>query len=104
MRQAAEGLQHAHDMGVLHRDLKPANILLDQNGRARLTDFGVAKTAGNAGLTATGTALGTPNYMSPEQAMGRNSDLDGSPAPASGERLVSSNTVLHPLLLDVIGA
>jgi hypothetical protein len=76
IRQAAEGLQHAHRLGVLHRDLKPANILIDYEGRARLTDFGVAKAAGNARLTATGTALGTPNYMSPEQAMGKNEELD----------------------------
>ncbi len=77
VRAAAEGLHHAHEQGILHRDLKPANILLQaSDGRPRLTDFGVAKAAGNARMTATGIALGTPNYMSPEQAMGLNGQLD----------------------------
>jgi hypothetical protein len=76
IRQLADGLQHAHDNGVLHRDLKPANVLLQGDGVARITDFGVAKATGTSRLTATGTALGTPNYMSPEQAMGKNEELD----------------------------
>ena len=73
---ATEGLAHAHEAGVLHRDLKPANIILEPDGTPRVTDFGVAKAVGESRLTATGTALGTPNYMSPEQAMGLNEQLD----------------------------
>ncbi|MBL4845788.1 MAG: serine/threonine protein kinase, partial [Planctomycetes bacterium] len=74
---ACDGLQHAHDKGILHRDLKPANVLLQApDGTPRITDFGVARAPGNQRLTATGIALGTPNYMSPEQAMGQNDTLD----------------------------
>ncbi len=63
-------LAHAHAQGVLHRDLKPSNVLLDGDGRPRLTDFGLARLAGRGqSLTATGDLLGTPVYMAPEQAM-----------------------------------
>ncbi|MCO5169822.1 MAG: protein kinase [Planctomycetes bacterium] len=66
--QVAAALAHAHGRGVLHRDVKPANVLLDRAGRARLADFGLARRAGDARLTATGELLGTPAYMAPEQA------------------------------------
>lgn len=74
-RQIAEGLAAAHDEGVVHRDLKPANVLLDDSGRAYITDFGVARSVSGSGLTRTGGVLGTPGYLSPEQARGE--EVDG---------------------------
>jgi serine/threonine-protein kinase len=72
--QIAEGLQAVHDAGVIHRDLKTPNIMLDPSGSARLMDFGIAKKQGEGTLTTTGTILGTPEYMSPEQAQGQKID------------------------------
>ena len=65
----AAALDHSHNLGVVHRDIKPANILLTSNGVPKVTDFGVAKLSGNT-MTAAGSILGTPAYMSPEQARG----------------------------------
>jgi serine/threonine protein kinase len=64
-------LRHAHDHGVIHRDLKPANLMLDENNLVKLTDFGIAKLFGGTQLTAEGGVIGTADYMSPEQALGR---------------------------------
>jgi len=70
--QISDAVQHAHDHGVLHRDLKPSNIILDAAGRPHVTDFGLARRAGaQNSLTQTGQMLGTPGYMSPEQASGK---------------------------------
>ncbi len=74
--QVAAALDSAHRQGVIHRDVKPSNILLAGDGRALLSDFGIAKKAGKTTLTQKGTLLGTPAYMSPEQARGRR-NLDG---------------------------
>ena len=65
-----EGLDHAHNQGVVHRDLKPANILFDADGRPRLTDFGIAHVVDARTLTDTGSILGSPAYMSPEAVDG----------------------------------
>ncbi len=74
----AEALEHAHAQGVLHRDVKPANVLLDRDGTLKLTDFGLARTEGDlAPLTVTGDLVGTPAYMSPEQAKPGRRSLDG---------------------------
>jgi formylglycine-generating enzyme required for sulfatase activity/predicted Ser/Thr protein kinase len=71
-RTVAEAVQYAHDKGVIHRDLKPGNILLDKDGKPRVTDFGLAKVMGSSSdLTGTGQVLGTPSYMPPEQAAGK---------------------------------
>lgn len=73
-REVARALQHAHAAGVVHRDIKPANILLRKDGRVKITDFGLARAAGERELGEDGTVLGTPYYVSPEQAQGLPAD------------------------------
>ncbi len=76
MIKVARAVHHAHTQGILHRDLKPANILIDQRGEPQISDFGLAKrVTEDTHLTASGQLLGSPAYMSPEQAEGMNHDL-----------------------------
>jgi len=73
-KQVCEGLREAHRLGVTHRDLKPQNIMIDSEGNARIMDFGIARSVGTRGRTEAGMVIGTPDYMSPEQAEGNEAD------------------------------
>ena len=71
LRSATSALAYAHERGIVHRDIKSANILVDRDGRVVVTDFGIARAAEDASLTSTGTMVGTPYFMSPEQCAAR---------------------------------
>ncbi|WP_159806727.1 serine/threonine-protein kinase, partial [Cellulomonas citrea] len=71
LSQTARGLHYAHQMGVVHRDVKPGNLLVEATGRVRITDFGVSLAANQTPMTAAGMVMGTAQYLSPEQAVGR---------------------------------
>ncbi len=73
-KQICRGLRYAHNNNVIHRDIKPQNILIDKNNIVKLSDFGIAKIFSGTDITLTGFTLGTPEYMSPEQALGKNID------------------------------
>jgi serine/threonine-protein kinase len=69
-KQMCAGLAAAHEVGVIHRDIKPQNILIEPGGGLKIMDFGIARLTEDRGMTATGAVVGTPDYMSPEQARG----------------------------------
>ncbi|MBN1570327.1 MAG: protein kinase [Acidobacteria bacterium] len=71
LRKAAESLDYAHSKGIIHRDIKPSNIMISTEGAVKIADFGVAKLTASTSMTQSGFVLGTPSYMSPEQAQGR---------------------------------
>ncbi len=71
LAQVSNGLEAAHQAGVIHRDLKPSNVLVGERGAVKIIDFGLATTMAGDGLTATGAILGTPHYMAPEQVRGK---------------------------------
>lgn len=73
-KQIGRALRYAHSCNIIHRDIKPGNILIEKNGVIRISDFGIAKIFSRTAITLTGSAVGTPEYMSPEQAQGKKLD------------------------------
>ena len=88
----ARAIAEAHQLGVVHRDLKPANVLLDENGRPKVADFGLAKILGSeAGLTKSSAVLGSPSYMAPEQAEGKRRRIGPRPTSTRSARSSTSS-------------
>jgi serine/threonine protein kinase len=95
VRSLADALDHSHHMGVVHRDIKPGNVLIDDQGRPRLIDFGLARRSDlESDLTRDGAVIGTPAYMSPEQAQGHSRQVD------ERSDVYSLGVILYELLYD----
>jgi serine/threonine-protein kinase len=92
--QMCAALAHAHAAGLVHRDVKPANVIVDDGGRVRVTDFGIARASGDSTLTATGSVLGSAHYMAPEQA-------SGAPVTAAAD-VYSAGIVLYEMLTNAL--
>jgi len=111
LRQTAAGLAAAHALGVVHRDVKPGNVLIGTDGTAKIADFGVAVSASSVQLTRTGEVIGTPHYLSPEQAAGSRatpaSDVYALGAIGylclTGRRVFDAETSMQVMLLQLNG-
>ncbi|WP_182865593.1 serine/threonine-protein kinase [Rhodopirellula sp. JC639] len=106
VKSVAIAVHHAHEKGVIHRDLKPANILIDRDGQARVTDFGLARQkATESSLTADGQVLGTPGYLSPEQATGSSAQVnEAADVYSLGAVLYAALTGRPPFQADTVVA
>jgi serine/threonine-protein kinase len=93
-KQICAGLAAAHEVGVIHRDIKPQNIIIEPTGGLKVMDFGIARLTQERGMTAAGTVVGTPDYMSPEQARGLNLDFRSD--------IYSTGVVLFELFTSVL--
>src|SRR5919205_317545 len=106
--QVARGLAFAHEHGLVHRDVKPQNVILNGDGRAKVTDFGIARSRDIQGVTQTGMVLGTSNYVAPEQAQGGTVDRGEPLLPATHRRrwlplaLVGLGVALLALVVAVV--
>ena len=87
LAQTAAALDYAHGKGIVHRDIKPANIMMAADGTSKITDFGIAKINASEQFTMTGSIVGTPHYMSPEQVQGQHVDGRERPVLAGRDRL-----------------
>lgn len=92
--QLFAALSHAHAAGLVHRDVKPANVIVDDAGRVKVTDFGIARAAGDSNLTQTGSVLGSAHYMAPEQA-------SGAPVTAAAD-VYAAGIVLYEMLTSAV--
>jgi serine/threonine protein kinase/tetratricopeptide (TPR) repeat protein len=93
-RQVCEGLAEAHSLGVIHRDLKPQNIMVDKSGNPKIMDFGIARSLKAEGITGEGAIIGTPEYMSPEQVEGKETDQRSD--------IYSMGVVLYEMLIGKV--